>query len=184
MEAAAAGTTPTNGSVRSPAMPPTVDALYTLTFFHHQPGQQLSPDNDNNSGSSSSSSSNVNGSGALAELRAELRFPPTLSSDPSASLRIQLQRQLDGLLRRVAAIGGGEVDREQREGDAGREEEGRGDRDDWERMAMEEGVRVREGETVEDFYGEKTFSGGRGRRRRKAWGAPPRDGIRAERWVV
>eukprot|EP00903_Cladosiphon_okamuranus_P005898 g5832.t1 len=186
LEAAAAGTTPTNGSVRSSATPPTVDALYTLTFFHHQPGQQISPDNDSSSssGSSGSSGSKVNGSDALAELRAELRFPPTLSSDPSASLRVQLRRQLDGLLQRVqaAAIGGGEVGGDQRERDVGREGE-RTDRrngDNWGRMAMEEGVRVREGETVEDFYGGAAFGGGRGRRR-KAWGAPPRDGIRAER---
>ena len=194
MEAAAAGTTtPTNGSVRSPAAPPTVDAVYTLTFFHHQPGQQQQQrSSDTRINSSSSSSSNVAGNNALAELRAELRFPPTLSSDPSASLRGQLRRQLDGLLRRVTAVGGGggasgggggAADPGQKErGDDG--EEGLGDRAEWERMAMEEGVRVREGETVEDFYGEAAFGRGRGgRRRRPEWGAPQRHGIRTDRWV-
>lgn len=122
--------------------------------------------------------------GGLGELRAELRFPPTLSSDPSASLRGQLRRQLDGLLKRVAVIGAAgsrEADPDQSERDAG-EDRGDGRDDEWERMAMEEGVRVREGETVEDFYGEAAFGGGR--RRRPAWGAPPRDGIRTERWVA
>lgn len=54
-----------------------------------------------------------------------------------------------------------------------------GTADEQARRAMGEGVRVREGETEESFYGEAF---GVGRRRRKA--GPPRDGIRTERWVA
>lgn len=170
LEPSAAGFNPatSSGGVSSPAPPPTVDPFYSLTFFHHQPEQkqnQHPPDGGDNDNESADSS-------ALLELRAELRFPPALSSDPSGSLRRQLNRQLDGLLKRVSVNEGGVGG--QGAGDQGQEDvlhgDGRG-----RIRAMREGVRVREGETEDDFYGEAFGKGG--------WGTPPRDGIRTERWV-
>lgn len=192
------------GAKSAAAAPPKVDAFYTLRFFHHQPeatrsDTQRSSSSDDDidavwrrqSGNSSSGGGENSGSdrGELMELRAELRFPPSLSSDPSGSLRGQLRRQLDGLLKRVAGAGGGGEGGRDRQPDATGEAAAAaaaaaGEGIDWEARAMGEGVRVREGETVEDFYGE-AFGGGGGRRRqRPAWGAPPRDGIKAERWVT
>lgn len=182
LEAGAAGAKPANGSgsVRSPAPPPTVAPFYSLTFFHHKqnPASSDSAGPNNNADkawrqsgrddTTNSSSSSSSGS-SLVELSAELRFPPTLSSDPSGSLCGQLRRQLDGLLRRSSVghdhgkAGGGNQETE----------------DEQARRAMGDGVRVREGETEEAFYGEAFGVG----RRRRRWGAP-RDGIRTERWVV
>lgn len=169
LEASAAGVKPAKSSagVSSPAPAPTVNPFYSLTFFHHQPEQkqhQHPPDGGDNDSADSS---------ALLELRAELRFPPALSADPSGSLRRQLRRQLDDLLKRVSVNGGGVSG--QGTGDQGHEDVLHGD--GRERMrAMGEGVRVREGETEDDFYGEAFGKGG--------WGVPPRDGIRTERWVA
>ncbi|CAN0459768.1 unnamed protein product, partial [Ectocarpus sp. 12 AP-2014] len=132
LEAGAAGAKPANGSgsERSPAPPPTVAPFYSLTFFHHKQNpassdsagpnsnadeawRQSGRDDTTNSSSSSSSSSS-----SLVELSAELRFAQTLSSDPSGSLRGQLRRQLDGLLRRASVghdhgnAGGGNLETE------------------------------------------------------------------------
>lgn len=96
----------------------------------------------------------------LLELRAELHFPPALSTDPSASLRTQLRRQLDGLVQRVQEA---EVARrsQRRDGmgdDTGDGEEEEEDDDEREARALREGVRVSEGETEEEFYG-RAFGG-------------------------
>lgn len=110
----------------------------------------------------------------LVELRAELRFAPSLSADPSRSLRTQLRRQLEGLLKRVPTGS---------DGDAGSRDPEEGDGDDdseREKRMMSEGIRVREGETEEDFYGD-TFGGMFDGSRRGSGRGPPRDGIRMER---
>ena len=105
----------------------------------------------------------------LVELRAELRFPPVLSPDPSGSLLGQLRRQLDGLLRRVPGFDDGSRGASPAWGAGG----GRGE------MAMGEGMRVAEGKTEESFYGQEAFRAMfRDGRRRKP---PPRDGLRMER---
>ncbi|CAM9364015.1 unnamed protein product, partial [Pylaiella littoralis] len=170
LEASAAGIRPKNGSggTSSPAPPPTVDAIYSLTFFHHQSEQQQQqqqqqPPSDGSRGSSSSGNDSADRS-ALSELRAELRFPPALSSDPSGSLRRQLRRQLDGLLKRVSANAGGSSG--QGTGDQRHEEVLYGDGRTRRRATTE-------GDAEDGLYGEAFGEGG--------WGTPPRDGIRTER---
>lgn len=178
LESAASGGT--NGSVKSPASPPTVDPFYLLTFFHRQTPRPQTRGSSNNNADPEEANSDSNDS-QLMELRAELRFPPALSQDPSGSLRGQLRRQLDGLLKRVAAADE-PADPEGRSGGGGAKRRDEERDDEWERLVMEEGVRVREGETAEDFYGGAYGGGGAGGRGRRR-GAPPRDGIRTERWV-
>lgn len=133
--------------------PPSVDPYYNLYFFHHKP--------DRNGHVGEQETMNTAPLlRPLAELRAELRFAPALSANPTASLRGQLNRQLEGLLMRATEVvdggwrgannGGGRngfgVDASE-----GMTEKVR--RKAEEDRMVAEGVRVHEGETEEDFYG-------------------------------
>lgn len=171
LEVSAARVKPTNdrGGVSSPASAPIVNPFYSLTFFHRQPEHQQQQHPRDDSTTSSSTTNDSADISALVELRAELRFPSALSADPSGTLRRQLRRQLDGLLKRVSTNRrdvsgqgmGDQLPKEMLHGD-GRDR----------RRATGESVK---GGTEDDFYDEAFGEGG--------WGAPPRDGIRTERWV-
>ena len=165
------GAASTNGATNGLETPlPSIGPSYSLTFFHHKPDRrrghetrsQPSPSSEsydrarNSAGEIKAASSDGDGVEEssvedelrpLVELRAELRFAPALSVDPTASLRSQLQRQLEGLLKRVPRG----IEESPAPWSSGQGEEDDSERED--RM-IGEGVRVREGETEEEFYGD------------------------------
>ena len=164
------GAASANGATNDLETPlPSIDPCYSLTFFHHKPHRRRGHETRSQSSPSSESSDRARNSDGeikaasgdgdgveesnvedelrpLVELRVELRFAPALSADPTASLRSQLRRQLEGLLKRVPrgieespapwSSGQGEEDDREREG-----------------KMIGEGVRVREVETEEEFHG-------------------------------
>lgn len=101
------------------------------------------------------------------ELKAELRFPPVLSRDPSSSLLGQLRRQLAELIRRVP----GEIEETGREDTAG---DGDDDASFW---GLDfEGFNGK-GDRWRGAAGDEASGAGFSR----GWGAPRRSGIRTER---